>query len=200
MNSELTSQENVARVPIDRRSFLMCALASGAALGAGELAAPATAAPRATAAAMQSDIQFTFEAKFYEKLPGRKIKCKLCPRLSALSATKSGATAGCAKIAAASTTRWFTRASAPRTSTPSKRSRSSITCPERRRFPLPPPAATSTASSVRTGTSRSRGPRRSGRVHSASPGGRRSPPIQLPHHCLHLQRARRLCGIPDGHR
>ena len=80
MNSEFTPQENVARAPIDRRSFLMCALASSAALGAGELATPATAAPRATAAATQSDSQFTFEAKFYEKLPNRKIKCKLCPR------------------------------------------------------------------------------------------------------------------------
>ena len=28
----------------------------------------------------QDDAQFTVEAKFYQKLPNRKIKCKLCPR------------------------------------------------------------------------------------------------------------------------
>ncbi len=47
---------------MDRRSFLA---------GAGALAAPARA---------DTDARFTVEAKFYEKLPFRKIKCKLCPR------------------------------------------------------------------------------------------------------------------------
>ena len=28
----------------------------------------------------QDDAQFTVEAKFYQKLPNKKIKCKLCPR------------------------------------------------------------------------------------------------------------------------
>jgi len=70
--------------PLDRRSFLMCALASGAALGAGEFSAPATASPSALASQSvpqtQNDAQFVVEAKFYQKLENRKIKCKLCPR------------------------------------------------------------------------------------------------------------------------
>jgi len=80
MNCELISNEGMAGIPLDRRSFLMCALASGAALGAGEFAGPAGAAPLAAGAQAQNDAQFTFEAKFYEKLANRKIKCKLCPR------------------------------------------------------------------------------------------------------------------------
>jgi pyruvate formate lyase activating enzyme len=90
MSCELVSRQvpippvQQPRTPLDRRSFLMCALASGAALGAGEFAAPASASPSALASSSspqtQSDAQFVVEAKFYEKLPNRKIKCKLCPR------------------------------------------------------------------------------------------------------------------------
>ena len=36
--------------------------------------------PRGSGAEAQSDAQFTFEARFYEKLANRKIRCKLCPR------------------------------------------------------------------------------------------------------------------------
>ncbi len=75
--------------PLDRRSFLRCALASGAALGAGTLAAPASAIP-ASGAQAQNDAQFTFEAKFYEKLPNKKIKCKLCPRECAVGDKERG--------------------------------------------------------------------------------------------------------------
>jgi pyruvate formate lyase activating enzyme len=32
------------------------------------------------AARAESDARFTIEARFYEKLPYKKIKCKLCPR------------------------------------------------------------------------------------------------------------------------
>jgi pyruvate formate lyase activating enzyme len=39
-----------------------------------------TAALPCLAAGAQSDAQFVAEARFYEKLPYRKIKCKLCPR------------------------------------------------------------------------------------------------------------------------
>jgi pyruvate formate lyase activating enzyme len=67
-----------ARAALDRRSFLMCALASGAALG--ELAVPAFAGLSAFGQPAQSDTQFVAEAKFYEKLANKKIKCKLCPR------------------------------------------------------------------------------------------------------------------------
>jgi pyruvate formate lyase activating enzyme len=61
--------------PLDRRSFLKCALASGAALGMTNAAQPAAAA-----ATGESDSRFVVEAKFYQRLENRKIKCKLCPR------------------------------------------------------------------------------------------------------------------------
>ena len=68
--------------PLDRRSFVMCALASGVALG--ELAMPAVASPSSLSSQSgpqaQRDAQFVVEAKFYDKLQNKKIKCKLCPR------------------------------------------------------------------------------------------------------------------------
>ena len=66
--------------PLGRRSFLKCALASGAALGLSEFARPAAGAPSAAGQQQQDDSRFVVEAKFYQKLPNRKIKCKLCPR------------------------------------------------------------------------------------------------------------------------
>jgi pyruvate formate lyase activating enzyme len=66
--------------PFDRRSFLMCALASGAALGLGDFSEPAGAISTGDAQQKQDDSQFAVEAKFYQKLQNRKIKCKLCPR------------------------------------------------------------------------------------------------------------------------
>ena len=65
------------RSPFDRRSFLRCALASGAALGLTEFSAPAAGMPAAADAQRQEDAQFTVEAKFYQKLANRKIKCNL---------------------------------------------------------------------------------------------------------------------------
>lgn len=68
------------RLHLDRRAFLKatalpclasCAFASARAAGGGIV--PALAAP-------EDDSKFTVEAKFYEKLPYKKIKCKLCPR------------------------------------------------------------------------------------------------------------------------
>jgi pyruvate formate lyase activating enzyme len=66
--------------PLDRRSFMKCALASGAALGMASVAPPAAASPPARLPQAQDDARFIVEAKFYQKLPNRKIKCKLCPR------------------------------------------------------------------------------------------------------------------------
>jgi pyruvate formate lyase activating enzyme len=66
--------------PLDRRSFLRCALASGAALGMTSVAQPAAAAPSDAVSASEDDSRYTVEAKFYQKLQNRKIKCKLCPR------------------------------------------------------------------------------------------------------------------------
>ena len=75
MDHELDVQGNV-----NRRSFLKCALASGAALGVGEFPASLAAAPLPGGAQKQDDAQFTVEAKFYQKLQNKKVKCKLCPR------------------------------------------------------------------------------------------------------------------------
>ena len=85
MNCEFETDQN-----LDRRTFLRCALASGAALGAGTFAAPASAIPVGSGTQAQNDAQFTFEAKFYEKLPNRKIKCKLCPRECAVGDKERG--------------------------------------------------------------------------------------------------------------
>jgi pyruvate formate lyase activating enzyme len=65
---------------LDRRSFLRCALVSGAALSVRELAEPLAAMPSQPAPQKQDDSRFTVEAKFYQKLQNKKIKCKLCPR------------------------------------------------------------------------------------------------------------------------
>jgi pyruvate formate lyase activating enzyme len=66
--------------PLDRRSFLKCALASGAALNLSALAPPLAPFPALPVPQKQDDAQFTIEAKFYQKLENKKIKCKLCPR------------------------------------------------------------------------------------------------------------------------
>jgi len=65
---------------LDRRSFLKCALASGAGLGVCEFAPPLVAIPWWAGQQKQDDSRFTVEAKFYQKLQNKKIKCKLCPR------------------------------------------------------------------------------------------------------------------------
>ena len=62
---------------LDRRSFLKCVALSGAACGVSDLGL-SFAMPLPQPAA--TDSRFTVEAKFYEKLPNKKIKCKLCPR------------------------------------------------------------------------------------------------------------------------
>ena len=60
--------------PLDRRSFLKCALASGAALGVCEFAQPLVAIPSWAGPQKQDDSRFTVEAKFYQKLQNKKIK------------------------------------------------------------------------------------------------------------------------------
>jgi len=65
---------------LDRRSFLKFALVSGTALGVSGVAQPAAGLASGAAAEHQDDAQFTTEARFYQKLANRKIKCKLCPR------------------------------------------------------------------------------------------------------------------------
>jgi pyruvate formate lyase activating enzyme len=65
---------------IDRRCFLKCAAMAGAACSIDAFAQPLTAILPWSGASAQSDSQFVVEAKFYEKLQTKKIKCKLCPR------------------------------------------------------------------------------------------------------------------------
>jgi len=76
--------------PLDRRSFLKCAALSGAALGACEFAQPFAALPVWAASSAQDDSRFVVEAKFYEKQPNKKIKCKLCPRECAVGDRERG--------------------------------------------------------------------------------------------------------------
>jgi len=64
----------------DRRSFLKCAMASGAILSVSNLAQPLRAIPSSDASQKQDDSRFTVEARFYQKLAMKKVKCKLCPR------------------------------------------------------------------------------------------------------------------------
>jgi pyruvate formate lyase activating enzyme len=65
---------------LDRRSFLKCALASGAALGMTSGVIGSAAIPSGAASETEDNARFVVEAKFYQKLQNRKIKCKLCPR------------------------------------------------------------------------------------------------------------------------
>ena len=65
---------------LDRRSFLICALASGAALSTGEFTSSLGAQPIFSGEQGQANEQFTVEARFYEKQKEKRIKCKLCPR------------------------------------------------------------------------------------------------------------------------
>ena len=63
--------------PLDRRAFLQAATLPCLAACAGGVIAPGWIYGGAPA---ESDALFTAEARYYEKLPYKKIKCKLCPR------------------------------------------------------------------------------------------------------------------------
>jgi pyruvate formate lyase activating enzyme len=67
-------------LPLDRRSFLKCAVMAGAACGMSAVAEPCSALLSWPGRSTPNDSQFTVEAKFYEKLQTKKIRCKLCPR------------------------------------------------------------------------------------------------------------------------
>jgi len=64
---------------LSRRGFLKAApcaaLCAGMGLGCPQRGEALPAAPQ-----QENEAPFVAEAKFYEKLPGKKIKCKLCPR------------------------------------------------------------------------------------------------------------------------
>ncbi len=78
--TDILTERSLSRCSLGRRSFLKCALASGAALGLSGMAEQAAGAAAGAGPGTQDDARFVVEAKFYEKLENRKIKCKLCPR------------------------------------------------------------------------------------------------------------------------
>jgi len=65
---------------LDRRAFLKVSALPCLAACAGAFVGARHAVPLLASPAAESDAQFITEAKFYEKLPYKKIKCKLCPR------------------------------------------------------------------------------------------------------------------------
>jgi pyruvate formate lyase activating enzyme len=77
---QMQGERSLLGCALDRRSFLKCALASGALLGLGETAYASANTATWGSQEKQNDAQFTVEAKFYKKLAGRKIQCQLCPR------------------------------------------------------------------------------------------------------------------------
>ena len=64
----------------DRRAFLKAASLPCLAACAGAVIGRQDAVPIFAAPLAEDDSQFIKEAKFYDKQPYRKIKCKLCPR------------------------------------------------------------------------------------------------------------------------
>lgn len=79
-NLLLKHEHSLLPFPLDRRSFLKCAMASGVVLTTGDLAQPLLAMPSDDVPQKQDDSRFTVEARFYQKLANKKVKCKLCPR------------------------------------------------------------------------------------------------------------------------
>jgi pyruvate formate lyase activating enzyme len=77
-------------IAVNRRSFLMGAASAGIAGSLFHIAQPLEAMPLAESPREQDDAQFTVEARFYEKLPNKKIKCKLCPRECAVGDRERG--------------------------------------------------------------------------------------------------------------
>ncbi len=79
-DSTQSGTDPISNRSLNRRSFLMCAASAGMAGSIQRLAQPIQAMPISAAADTEEDTRFVTEARFYEKLPNKKIKCKLCPR------------------------------------------------------------------------------------------------------------------------
>jgi pyruvate formate lyase activating enzyme len=65
-------------------------MSAGAAGSIHQLARPLKAMPVWNNEQKQDDAQFTVEAQFYQKLPNKKVKCKLCPRECAVGDRERG--------------------------------------------------------------------------------------------------------------
>jgi len=126
---------------LDRRCFLKCAVMAGAACTLDAFAQPLTAILPWSGASAQSDSQFVVEARFYEKLQTKKIKCKLCPRECTVGDRERGY-CGVRENRGGTYYSLVHSVSAPRTSIPSRRNRCSTTCRARWPFHWPRPAAT----------------------------------------------------------
>jgi len=74
----------------DRRSFLKAASLPCLAACAGAIIGRPNAVPLFAAPLAEDDSQFVKEARFYDKQPYRKIKCKLCPRGCAIDDRERG--------------------------------------------------------------------------------------------------------------
>ena len=97
------------------------------------------------------------EAQFYEKLPNKKIRCKLCPRECVIDDRERGY-CGVRENQGGTYYTLVHPAPAQFTLTRSKRSRCSTSIPALSPFRWPRPAATSIANSARTGKSRKSAP------------------------------------------
>ena len=188
MQQVSSTTEKMMTVPINRRRFLQCALVSGTALGAAELAA-AAAVPFASDAAAQSDAQFVMEARFYEKLESRKIRCRLCPRECIVGDKERGYCGVRENRGGTFYTLVHSRVCAAHIDPIEKK-------------PLFHYLPGTTAFSMATAgcnvnckfcqnwdISQSRPEEIPARIHPAAPSGRHRAQVWLPDHCLHLQRA-----------
>lgn len=75
-------------LPLTRRTFLTCAATAGIAANLPGIA-QASGAPSVERNSAD-EARFTIEARFYEKLPNKKIRCKLCPRECAVGDRERG--------------------------------------------------------------------------------------------------------------
>ena len=189
------------RSALDRRSFLKCALASGAALGrCGDIAVFRACRTRChpAASASEDDARFVVEAKFYQKLPNRKIKCKLCPRECTVGDKERGYCGVRENRGGTYYTLVHSRVCAAHVDPIEKK-------------PLFHYLPGTTAFSIATAgcnvnckfcqnwdISQSRPEEVPAQYLPAAERCRIGQPIQLPHHRLHLQRAGDLRRIPDG--
>ncbi len=79
-SSAAENEHGMKAAPLDRRSFLFSAASASMAGGTHGLFESLRAVPARESASGQDEERFTVEARFYEKLPDKKIQCKLCPR------------------------------------------------------------------------------------------------------------------------
>src|ERR1039457_6904891 len=70
----------IAMAPTDRRTVLKAATLPCLAVCAAACLRGTPAFGLATSSGAEDDARFRVEARFYEKLPGKNVRCKLCPR------------------------------------------------------------------------------------------------------------------------